>query len=227
MAKKLPPPPEGKILVRSEAYGDHYRNERGSVTEAELNEAMKLSSELTPKANAYAKAVKDALDPFRKEFKDGTLWSRLVSLFKIQLGSEGLVDFKALEQFQCHKQYPLDRILHREITTSLIEEGKTLEVKALTYGGVKTRWEKAEEYRQILIVVFLANDLVQDVRSDTVYLPLGIEKRNEQNVRFSIPPGMILAMIALRCDFWSDGGPAGGQGRKGMEILKVLDLRNG
>ncbi len=63
MSRKLPPAPEGWVLVKSNAYGDHYRRKRGTVKPAGLNEALKLSNELMANADVYAKAIKDALDP--------------------------------------------------------------------------------------------------------------------------------------------------------------------
>lgn len=225
MARKLPPAPEGMVLVKSEAYGEHYRRKRGTVKQARLNDDLKLSTKLIGEANKHAKAVKDALDPFRVKFEDGRLWGRLVGLFKKQLGKDGHVDYKALEEFQCHTRFPLVRILRRDITASVSAKHKALEVEAMTYGAVKARWEKAEQYRQILIVVFYNARLDADVASDTVYFPLGKEKRNKQQVRFPIPRKAVTALIALRCDFWGNGGPVGGNGRKGMEILCVVDVR--
>ena len=220
--RKLPPPPEGHVLVHSEAYGDHYRKKRKE--KPKLSDDMKNSSTNMKDANLYAKAVKDALDPFRKKIEDGKLWNRLVSLFKKQLKKEGRVNLQALEQFQCHSKFPLTRFMHRQLTAVVSEESKTLQVKVTTYGDIKTKWEKAEEYRQILIVVFYNADLDADFESKTVYFPLGNEKRNNQQESFPIPGKAIIALVALRCDFWKDG-QVGGSGRKALEILRVMDLR--
>jgi hypothetical protein len=227
MSRKLPPAPDGMVLVRSKAYGDHYRRKRGTVKPARLNDDLKLSTKLIGAADQYAKAVKDALDPFREDFKDGKLWQRLVRLFKKQLREVRQVDLKALEEFECHTLFPLVRILHRDITASVSAQRKTLEVEVMTYGDVKADWEKAADYRQILIVVFYDAKLDADVVSETVYFPLGQEKRNKQKVSFSIPPKAVTALVALRCDFWRKGRPAGGNGRKGMEILRVVEVRRG
>jgi len=224
MARKLPPPPEGWVLVKSDAYGDHYRRKRGTVKPVELNDALKLSNKLMADADVYAKAIKDALDPFREKFEDGTMWSRLVKLFKRQLKKNGRVELKALEEFECHKKFHLRRILHRQLSVSVSDQNKTLEVEAMTYGALKARWEKAEDYRQILIVVFYDAKLDANVFSDTVILPLGKSKRNVQKVSLAIPDQSVTALIALRCDFWHNEGPAGGNSRRGMEILQIVDV---
>jgi hypothetical protein len=213
------------VLVRSDAYGDHYRRKRGTVKPVELNDALKLSNALMADADVYAKAIKDALDPFREKFEDGSMWSRLVKLFKRQLKKNGRVELKALEEFECHEKFHLRRILHRQLSVSVFEQNKTLEVEAMTYGALKARWEKAEDYRQILIVVFYDAKLDATVSSDTVILPLGKSKRNVQKLSLAIPDQSVTAIITLRCDFWRNEGPAGGNSRRGMEILQVVDLR--
>jgi hypothetical protein len=225
MARKLPPPPDGWVLVKSNAYGEHYRRKRGSIKPAELNDALKLSNALMADADVYAKAIKDALDPFREKFEDGTMWSRLVKLFKKQLKKNGRVELKALEEFECHKRFHLRRILHRQLSVSMSDQNNTLEVEAMTYGALKARWEKADDYRQILIVVFYDTKLDAKVSSDTVILPLGKTKRNVQKVSLAIPDQSVTAIITLRCDFWRNEGTAGGNSRRGMEILQVVDLQ--
>ncbi|MEJ1240592.1 hypothetical protein WBG78_20785 [Chryseolinea sp. T2] len=222
-AKKIHPVGEGKILVKSKTYGDHPRNKRGTIKEAVLNDDMKLSGSQTKLANLYAKAVKDPLDPFREKFHDGTMWSTLLSLFKKQLWRDGLVDLKSLEEFQCHSEYPLTRLFQRKISAS-VSSGATLDIEVITHGGVKRRSEKAKDYRQILIVIFYNDDFKPTVESETAFFKLGIDKRNKQNVSVPIPKGSIVALVALRCDHWKDG-LAGGFSRRGLEILKAIDLR--
>ncbi|MGC3943272.1 MAG: hypothetical protein QM762_01825 [Chryseolinea sp.] len=224
-SKKIRPPGEGKIIVKSKRYGDHPRSKRGTIKEAVLNDKMKLSGSQTKLANQYAKAIKDPLDPFREMFYDGALWTTLLSIFKTQLSRQGVVDLKALEEFQCHSEYPLTRLFYRKISASVPSPGTTLDIEALTYGGVKTRSDKAKDYRQILIVIFYDDEFEPTVESETVFFKLGTEKRNKQSINVPIPKGSIAALIALRCDHWKNG-PAGGFSRRGLEILKAIDLRS-
>ena len=151
------------------------------------------------------------------------MWSTLLSLFKKQLWRDGVIDLKALEQFQCHSEYPLTRLFQRKISAS-VSSGATLDIEVITHGGVKTRADKAKDYRQILIVIFYNNDLETSVVSETAFFKLGVEKRNKQNASVPIPENSIAALVALRCDHWKDG-PAGGLSRRGLEILKAIDLR--
>jgi|GEM_PF-3353739 len=223
-SKRIHPVGEGKILVKSKRYGDHPRSKRGTIKVAVLNDDMKVSGDQTKLANRYAKAIKDPLDPFREMFHDGTMWTTLLSLFKRQLWRDGLVDLKALEEFQCHSEYPLTRLFQRKISASVSAQGVTLDVEVVTYGGIKTHSEKAKDYRQILIVIFYDDNFEPTVESETVFFKLGIEKRNKQNVSIRIPGGSIVALLALRCDHWKNG-PAGGYSSRGLEILKLIDLR--
>lgn len=222
--KQLGPPPEGYILVRSEKHGDFYRKKK-SPEKATLNDALKASNKQLAAANVYAKAIKDALDPFRKNIEDGTLWNDLVSLFKKQIKNDGRINFKVLDEFECHSEFPLTRFMHREVTAMVSAEGKQLDVEVITYGDVRAKWEKAKEYRQILIVVFYDADLKSAIESKTVFFPLGNEKRNKQVESFTIPDKANMALLALRCDFWKDGS-VGGRPRRALEILKVVCLNN-
>jgi hypothetical protein len=108
----------GVTVVRSRACGDHIRKARTKFT---LSEEMKKSTEKLKLANVYAKAFKDAVDPYRRDFRDGQLWQRLVSLFKTQLSKEGKVDFKILDGQELNKIHPLDRIIFTEAKVSQLE----------------------------------------------------------------------------------------------------------
>lgn len=213
-----------KVVVNSAAYGKHKRSKRGTIKPAVLNDDLKASSEHLTRANVYAKLVKDALDPFRDKFQDGTMWSRLVKLFKKQIRDNGIVDFTALAEFQCHQKFALTSILNREISAAV--ENDVLRVEATTHADVKARWEKADRYRQILFVCVYDGKRKVHVESDTVFLPLSKSKTNKQELSFPVPKGSVTAWIGIRCDFWHDGSAAGGNSRKGMEIVTVVDLRS-
>jgi hypothetical protein len=93
---------KGITHVSSTAYGDHVRAARGTYTPVTLNESFKESGKALQLSNVFAKLIKDALDPYRANFKDGTLWRRLVSHFRQQLkDNNNGVDFRSLLGFQC------------------------------------------------------------------------------------------------------------------------------
>lgn len=71
-------------FVDSTAYGQHSRAKRGSKTPITLAEGMKVSSSNQNEANLRAKIVFDAVNKFAPGFKEGTFWSRLVSIFRKQ-----------------------------------------------------------------------------------------------------------------------------------------------
>jgi len=109
---------QGVTVVRSRAYGHHIRKARTKFT---LSEEMKQSTDFMKEANVYAKAFKDAIDPYRRDFRDGFLWQRLVSLFKKQLKEKGLADFKVLDGVELNKFYPLSRIVFTNAQVSQSE----------------------------------------------------------------------------------------------------------
>ncbi|MES2651096.1 MAG: hypothetical protein V4663_05120 [Bacteroidota bacterium] len=75
---------EGITFVDSTAYGAHSRAKRGTYTAVTLAEGMKISSSNQNEANLRAKIIFDAVNEFAPGFKEGTFWSRLISIFRKQ-----------------------------------------------------------------------------------------------------------------------------------------------
>lgn len=124
---------QGMTFVKSNVYGDHIRAPRGTHKPAELNEAFQQSSSRLIHANLAAKIVKDALDPYRENFKGGLLWQRLLSQFRKQLKDIGEIDFSAFEPVEVHDKYPLSRFLRVTPKTEYDADKRELHIQ-LNYG---------------------------------------------------------------------------------------------
>ena len=108
---------EGITFVRSAAYGDHVRRKRGTHKEAKLNEAMQASGKRLVTTNTPAQIFQNAIKDYRDGLERGSLWRRLLSMFRRQLKASGTFDFGALEPFEIHTKYPLARfpLIHPEV----------------------------------------------------------------------------------------------------------------
>jgi hypothetical protein len=214
-------------MVDSRTYGEHIRAARGTYKPALINDALKKSGELIKVANGYAKAIKDAFEPFREGHKEGTMWYRLVSIFRLQLGAKGYVDLLGLEGFDFNTRHPLHRLFTRNVE-ALLSPNKTLDLTAKTTCYLKQlAKEKADSYQQTLVVVFYDADFEATTLSESTVFPLVNDKTHEQKASIPIPDFSTTAVVALKCEFCQKGVPMGYITRKGMEIVKVVDVGSG
>src|SRR5688500_14469423 len=90
---------EGFTFVKSPTYGDHVRAARGTRKKAKLNAACQAQSKKLVKSNVPAKIIKDAINPYRRDFYHGPLWQKLVSLTNDQYGKHATFDFSKFKPF--------------------------------------------------------------------------------------------------------------------------------
>jgi hypothetical protein len=209
---------QGITRVRSRAYGDHFRKAR---TAYHLGEKMKQSAALIQEANAYAKAFKDAIDPYRRDFRYGMLWQRLVSLFKKQLQAGGSVDFSILEGEDLNKIHPFSRLFRAR--TTVIQSGKTLTVTTTSRYTRNLAETRADAYEHKMIVLFVDRGLqVQDF-ADSKFFPL--QDGGEHRADWTIPEGAATAIVVLKCHIATGNVPLMLQKGQGMMVGKVVELR--
>jgi hypothetical protein len=208
----------GVTVVRSRAYGDHIRKARTKFT---LSEEMKRSTEKLKLANVYAKAFKDAIDPYRRDFRDGQLWQRLVSLFKTQLSKEGKVDFKILDGQELNKIHPLGRIIFTEAEVSQLEG--ILKVSATSVVNQDPTHGRANGYQQTLIIFFVGTDLDIQSFSQSAYISLAA-RRGEQTASWTIPDKAAVAIVVTMCNFSLNNEPMNLQKGMGMRVMKVVRI---
>src|SRR5687768_14128650 len=127
--------PPGMTLVRSRTYGDHVRAKRGTYKKVKLNAALKKGTEDIREANAAAKLFQDAVDPYRKGVVDKSLWPKLLSMFRLQQTTTGIVDFSQLEPFDFQTRYTLHKLLPVQVVTTYDDKTRTLRA-VISYGSL-------------------------------------------------------------------------------------------
>lgn len=99
----------GITYVNSATYQPHVRAERGTYTPISLAEGMKKSATDQTQANLMAKIVFDAVNKFAPGFKDGKLWSRLVSIFRFMVKEKKSKGYEILEGMEIRPDYPMSK----------------------------------------------------------------------------------------------------------------------
>ncbi len=228
----------GVTLVRSKLYGKHMRSRRGSKKPALLNEAFQKSVDLNKLANPVAKAIKDALGPFREGFHDGSMWGRLVGLFKKHFRQHPTLDLSILEGFNLYKEVHLSTNYNLQTQVN-IEPGVERVIRIQLMSGALLKLEKYAvcSYRQTLIAVFLDADLKSTTRSEQVMFPFEKKKaynellkeevlvpvQHEQTVQWAIPPGTRTTLIVAKFEPCRDEKPIDRMKIKGMSGVKVFE----
>ncbi len=210
---------QGVTVVNSRAYGQHIRKARTKFT---LNKEMKESSVVMKQANVYAKVFKDAIDPYRCDFRDGMLWQRLVSLFKRQLQKQGSADFSVLEGHELNKAHPLSRLFSMQTTLSQTE--RTLNVRVTSRHSQDPTHGKADGYQQTLIILFVDDDLQVQLFSGSEQISLNADP-GEQQMNFTIPEAATTAILVMKCNLSSGNKPMDLQKGMGMRVEKVKEMK--
>jgi len=102
---------KGLTFVQSKRYGDHVPNPRGTFKPAVLNEAMEQSKNNLLQVNETASLLFSGI---RDEHRDGTLWTRLLSVLRHQLKGKKHLDVSALLNLECHAVHTLHKIMRRK-----------------------------------------------------------------------------------------------------------------
>ncbi|MEJ1241970.1 hypothetical protein WBG78_27740 [Chryseolinea sp. T2] len=206
--------------VNSKTWGEHLRAARGTYKKAELNDAFKKSAAETPIANILAKTIKDLFLPHMNDFKDGRMWSRMLSIFKLQLSKE--VDGPPkLEEFEFNKAAPLRHLIlwKEEVAASL--DGNALQL-AVTTQCVSKR-VMTESYRQTFIVTFYTPSLkgIGKALADSAIIPRDKSTWYDHRASFDIPDDASIAIVALKCELFQDGQVVD-KPKSAMDIVKLL-----
>jgi hypothetical protein len=145
-------------FVRSSTYGDHVRAKRGTYKTATINDALKRESNILLNANIPAKLIKDAIDPYRSDvMKGGSLWPRLVSLFRKQFKETGTFDFSKLDRFEIHADHPFARLLHVEPKITVDQKKSILHVDINYVNHPNFRKVKDVDGYQLTVIVIFPN----------------------------------------------------------------------
>ena len=208
-------------FVKSAKYGDHIRAKRGTHKKAKLNEAFKKQTQKVPGANLHAKIFKDAIDPYREKLKDGTMWSRLISMFMQQFDVHGKFDFGRMEPFEIHRKYTFENLFKSEPTITINKKESALQI-SLLYNKHPSFKESAEVdgYRFSVTVVFpdLKKKTAKAVSEDSDIIKRG-EKIEPVNIQVPIPRGAKSFLVCVRIDGCRNGKVDGPMTTKGMRMV--------
>lgn len=227
------------INVHSRRYGTHKRRRRGSVKPALLNEAFQKSVTLNELVNATAKVIKDALDPYREGFRDGSMWSRLVGLLKKHLLQNPTPDFGILENFELYDKLFLHNSCHHKATGTIVGGPETsVRIELTTSPATNLIRFRATSYQQTLIGVFLDADHKATTRSECVMLPIKwskqaatrprdeypVAEKNQQIAQWPIPAGTKTILLVVKCEPCRDNKLIERTKVRGMKIVKVFPV---
>lgn len=206
--------------VNSNTWGDHIRAARGTYKKAELNDGFRKSGAETKIANMLAKTIKDLYLPYMQDFKDSMMWSRLLSIFKLQL-SRNQHDPSKLEEFEFNNNALRHLIMRREVEASI--DNSTLQL-AVTSRCV-SKLPMTDSYQQTFVVTFYTNRLegIGTALADSVIHPRGGEAWYDHRASFEIPDDASLAMVGLKAVLIHRGKVVH-VAEGGMNIVKVLDM---
>jgi hypothetical protein len=215
----------GLTFVSSVAYGDHIRAKRGTYKSATLNQAMKKSSKKLKEANVPAKIFKDAIEPYRGDLRDGTLWQRVLSCFRKQQTEPDAPDFQALNGLEIHSRYPLDRIFEIHPAIKINNKKALLEV-GLHYNTPAFKKSKnVDGYKLTVIGVF--PDLKKK-SAKTVSVASGIFKLKDGITDFhaslSIPGRAKTCVVCLKVEGCAQKEVVNTLATQGLRVLAAEEL---
>jgi len=166
--KKAGKTADGRVIVESNAYGEHTRAKRGTHKEAKLNDRMKTSSVALTKANEDGKLIKSALEPYFFKPSPRLFWQRLLSVVRgsydnnHQLRPEKFVGFDVYDEYRITRlfspQYMIDgsqQSINATIRWDMapdfkrkFPDGYMVAVVGIWIDAANNRWESAVKYSE-------------------------------------------------------------------------------
>lgn len=100
----------GITFINTGKNGVYARAKRGTYTAITLSEGMKVSSVELAHCNKMAKIIFDAVIEFAPGFKDGRLWSRLLSVFRKQKKAGNGYNYTDFKNLEVRLDYPSSKL---------------------------------------------------------------------------------------------------------------------
>ncbi len=138
---------KGVTHVQSRLYPPHLRAKRGTHSKAEINDTLAESSSTLVRSNPFAKVIFDVLKPYCKNFKDGSLWSRLVSFCWNQLKSSNTINIQGLAGFELHAAHSLGSIASFNEKFSINEDRSVIKISL--EGRAAPYFKKIKNYQRL------------------------------------------------------------------------------
>ncbi|MEJ1241745.1 hypothetical protein WBG78_26610 [Chryseolinea sp. T2] len=216
-------PSNGKIVVESATWGRHERAKRGTHKPAPVNQAFNDARARLQLANPFAAVINDAVRPFNRDIKDGTLWSRLTKHFHAFIKEQRPIDFRSVvNEVAIHKEHRLHHTLtFRDVELSKSEEGSHLQMVVQGMTLKFTDAIKTVEAAQATMIGIFIDDRNEfaDTRTQVIKLEL-----TDKEARFALPIPLKTATIilCLKCEAITKGFVSGNLRLKGMDFVKAV-----
>jgi hypothetical protein len=206
-------------FVKSRRYKPHARMKRGTYTPITINETLKESKELLMHCNGNARLI---FQPLREEHRDGTLWSRLLSMFFKQAKAGLKPTVNMFAGLECSTEHTLETLLDDKYEVIVTREKKKLSVAVNLQRH--PHWEsKNMRGYDLSVVVLFPNFPKQTVKKEVAGVDVSLATAPEPLV-FDVPmPSANAPYLVLL------GIEGYGPGKKGQQPstrgLKVVGLR--
>jgi hypothetical protein len=214
-------------FVKSRAYGDHVRAKRGTYKKAKLNQGMKEGSARLKEANVPAKLFKDAIDPYRKDLIDGTMWQRLTSLFRRQLKDDGKVDFTRIVGFEIHSRYTFEKFMevpsveYRRVNSATLQ----IDLKYATHPSF-TKTKYVDGYQLSVIAIY--GDLKKKKSAKTKVFTSPVIDLSAEAMGFQanleIPRGAETFLLCVKLAGCEKGKVSNTHTTKGIRVIDAANV---
>src|SRR5690348_16521138 len=94
-------------FVKSKRYGQHVRAKRGTFIKATVNDSLKENNVQLTSAVTPAKLIFTAI---RDEHKDGTLWNRLLNIYRKKIKENSPPSLSCLNGLECSLEHRLEHL---------------------------------------------------------------------------------------------------------------------
>jgi len=201
----------GMTFVDSKAYGAHARAKRGTYKPVILAEGMKESAAVQTQVNLMAKVIFDAVNHFMPGFKDGKLWSRLLSVFRQQKKTGKAYNYGSLNSMEMRVDYPISK--HGSFWLAKDQDHRLL----LHY-----QFYKEEHYRLRVLRIAADETLLHPYPHETLTVDVNNgTKMGNLHFDFSVLPADANTLYVLHCEQFANGEPTGLLKGKGVRFLAV------
>jgi len=154
--------PPGKILVDSKAYGRHLRAARGSGSSAEVNDSMKEHSRRLLASSVPAKLIRDALIPFKTDFKGGQIWQRLLKHFAFQAKEGRDYSVSGIANWDLNSAYPTSRLMYPTVKITRTDSASELFVEVSYFFSDRFLERKGAINGFQITIIFLFPDFISN-----------------------------------------------------------------
>jgi hypothetical protein len=209
--------------VESKRYGYHARAARGTHKRAVMNDACNEVGEQVIRSNKPALQIHQTLRPYRTNFKGGSLWSRLISVFRKHYSKHGKFDFRVVENMEVHEEHRLEQYILLDVSTFIDRKSSRLRV-TLDYQSKPIFARAAYIDGYCFTVIAIYPDLRKEAaRATAVTSPVIDLKSKERQQSFTLPMPKTAKefVLCVKLEGTEHGKITPGYTTKGMRIVKV------